>query len=233
MFSNLILPNIIISEEEEDLAESEPMEFVKMFLEDANEDTRRCSCGQLMKVLIKQFPQDINRLVLEQQNTVLSAFITSNQTYWKQMDALILLLSGVFPLLYTPRNGASSVATTPEHIVELYNNLVSPQLTNPSFPILKTSCLKFVYVYRNQFPKEMLLDIMGKVITFLDSNNVLLSSYAASTLERLLMIKENNTLLFTKEFIASSLKQLLQNIANALNKHPRNTYIMNAFFRVT
>lgn len=233
MFGNLILPNMVISEDEEDIAESTPMEFVKMFLEDANEDTRRCSCGQLMKVLIKQFPQDINRLVLEQQNTVLNAFRTSSQAYWKQMDALILLLSGVFPLLYTPRNGASSVATTPAHIIELYNNLVSPQLTTAEFPILKTSCLKFIYVYRNQFPKERLLEVMGKVIAFLDSDNVLLASYAAATLERLLMIKEEKVLLFTKEFIADSLRLLLQNIANALTKHPRNTYIMNAFFRVT
>ena len=229
MFSNLILPNMILSEDEEDLAESAPMEFIKMFLEDANEDTRRCACGQLMKVLIKQFPQDINRLVLDQQVTVLNAFVTSNQGYWKQMDALILLLSGVFPLLYSPRNGASSVATTPAHIIELYTNLISPQLTSQSFPILKTSCLKFIYVYRNQFPREMLLDIITKVISFLD---VLLSSYAAATLERLLMIKEDKNLLFTKEFISGSLKQLLQSIATALQKHPRNTYIMNSFFRV-
>ena len=234
MFGSLILPNMVISEDEEDIAESAPMEFVKMFLEDANEDTRRCSCGQLMKVLIKQFPQDINRLVLEQQSIVLKSFMANTQGSWKQMDALILLLSGVFPLLYTPRNGASSVATTPAHILELYNNLVNPQLSNESFPILKTSCLKFIYVYRNQFPKECLLDIMGKVTAFLDSDNVLLASYAAATLERLLMIREEKTiLLFTKEFIANSLKQLLQHIANALTKHPRNTYIMNAFFRVT
>lgn len=232
MFSNLILPNMVISEEEEDLAESSPMEFVKMFLEDANEDTRRCSCGQLMKVLIKQFPQEINALVLEQQNTVLNAFNSSNEGYWKQMDALVLLLSGVFPLLYTPRNGASSVATTPSHIIELYKNLISPQLSTPNYPILKTSCLKFIYVYRNQFPREMLLEILNKVIFFLDSNDVLLSSYAAATLERLLMIREDKVLLFTKEFIANSLKQLLQSIANSLSKHPRNTYIMNAFFRV-
>lgn len=232
MFTNLILPNMVISIEEEDMADSSPMEFVKMFLEDANEDTRRCACGQLMKVLIKQFPQDINRLVLEQQNIALTAFMANSKANWKQMDALILLLSGVFPLLYTPRNGATTVATSQEHIVALYNNLVLPQLNDKSYPVLKTSCLKFVYVYRNQFPKDMLLDIMGKIIVFLDSDNVLLASYAAATLERMLMIKENTHLLFTKDFINSVLKQLLQNIASALQKHPRNTYIMSVFFRV-
>ncbi|OMJ73045.1 hypothetical protein SteCoe_28374 [Stentor coeruleus] len=232
MFTNLILPNMIISLDEEDLADTAPMEFVKMFLEDANEDTRRCACGQLMKVLIKQFPDDINKLVLEQQNTVIQGFRSNPNNNWKQMDALILMLSGMFPTLYTPRNGASSVATSQAHILELYNNLVCPQLANHSFPILITSCLKFIYVYRNQFLKEMLLDIMGKVIGFLDSNNVLLASYAAATLERLLMIKNDRDLIFTKEFLSSCLNQLLQSIAMALQKHPKNTYIMNAFFRV-
>jgi len=141
MFTNLILPNMVISVEEEEMAEYTPMEFIKMFLEDANEDTRRCSSGQLMKVLIKQFPQDINRLVLEQQNIVSTAFIANNKANWKQMDALVLLLSGVFPTLYTPRNGATNVATSQQHIVALYNNLVLPQLENKNFPILKTSCL--------------------------------------------------------------------------------------------
>jgi exportin-2 (importin alpha re-exporter) len=232
MFSSLILPNMIISEAEEETAEASPMEFVKMFLEDANEDTRRCACGQLMKVLIKQFPADVNRLVLEQQRTVLSNFNSSPKTNWKQMDALVLLLSGVFPTLYTSRNGATSVATTQEHIVELYHNLISPQLADQRFPVLKSSCLKFIYVYRNQFPKEMLLEIMGKVIVFLGSDSLLLASYAAATLERMLMIKNDRELLFTKDFIAGVLKQLLQNIAEALQKHGRNTYIMNVFFRV-
>ena len=232
MFSSLILPNMIINEEEEETAERSPMEFIKMFLEDANEDTRRCSCGQLMKVLIKQFPSDINSLVLEQQRTVLENYKTNNKAYWKQMDALVLLLAGLFPTLYTTRNGATAVATTQEHIVELYRNLIAPQLQDQRFPILKSSCLKYIYVYRNQFPKDMLLEIMGSVIQFLNSNDVLLSSYAAATLERMLMIKNDRELLFSKEFIASVLKQLLQNIADALTKHSRNTYIMSVFFRV-
>lgn len=150
------------------------------------------------------------------------------------MDALILLLSGLFPLLYTAKNGASTIATTPQHILQLFEGFIQPQLQNPNaYPILKTSCLKFIYVYRNQFPREMFLSLLNQVSNLIDNQDALVSSYAAATLERLLMVKiSENTLLMTKDVIAPCLKQLLQCLANALQKHPRNLYIMNAFFRV-
>ena len=233
-FNSLILPNMVLSEADEESAETEPFEFLKMFLEDANEDTRRHACSQLMKVLLKQFPEDVNKLVTEQQAKVANDFNANPTANWKHMDALILLLSGVYPTLYTPKNGATSIATTPQHIMELYSNLVAPQLTNVSFPILSTSCLKFIYVYRNQFPKEYVLNILNAISPFLESENTLVASYGSATLERLLMIKQDSekNLLMTKEMLMPSINQLLQSLANALQKHPKNPYIMKAFFRV-
>lgn len=44
------------------------------------------------------------------------------------MDALILLLSGVFASLYTPRHGATALNTTPEYILGVFDNLVMPNI---------------------------------------------------------------------------------------------------------
>lgn len=77
LFGSLILPNMIISEADEDLAEAANLDFIKMYLEDANEDTRRSSCIQLMRALIKQFPNEINQLVTNAQQSVSESFRTS------------------------------------------------------------------------------------------------------------------------------------------------------------
>ena len=49
------MPNMLLSESDEDLATSSYQDFVRMFLEDANEETRRCAAVQLLRVLIRQF----------------------------------------------------------------------------------------------------------------------------------------------------------------------------------
>ena len=232
MFSSLILPNMLISEQEEDTAETSPSEFLKMFLEDANEETRRAASVQLMKALVKQFPESVFQVISSHQSTVLAAYQSNPSENWRQLDALILLLTGIYPTLYTPRNGVTALATSNQHILEIYSTLIAPNMGTTQ-PILLSSLLKFIYVYRNQFPRDMLMSLLNSVAGLLEHNDVLVASYAGATLERLLMIKEQErVLVMTKEMIVPSLKSLLQYVANAMSRHPKNVYIMKAFFRV-
>jgi exportin-2 (importin alpha re-exporter) len=236
MYTTLILPNMRLSEEDQELAETAPLEFVRMFLEDANEETRRYACSNLVKVLVKQFNEPMCKILSDHQAKVTAEFQAAPDKLWGDMDALIVMLCSAFPLLYTARSGASSIASSPEHIQTLYGTLIAQTLAHPApLGILKSACLKFVYVYRNQFTPQQLLEVLGTVSNFLNSDDVILASYAGATLERLLMVKapgQDRVLLLSKESLEGSLKGLLQSLNTALTKHSKNVHLMKAFFRV-
>mmetsp|Transcript_31117 Transcript_31117/g.54077 ORF Transcript_31117/g.54077 Transcript_31117/m.54077 type:complete len:961 (+) Transcript_31117:1265-4147(+) len=236
MYSTLILPNMRLSEDDEELAETAPLEFVRMFLEDANEETRRYACSNLVKVLVKQFNEPMCKILADHQVSATAEFLAAPDKTWKDMDALVAMLSSAFPVLYTARGGASSIATTNEHVQTLYGTLIAQTLAHPApLPILKSACLKFIYVYRNQFTPQQLLEVLGTICGFLNSDDIIMASYAGATLERLLMVRapgQDRVLLLNKESIAGSLKNLLQSLNTALTKHTKNVYLMKAFFRV-
>ena len=104
LFTNLLMPNMILTDIEEELVIQSPADFVRMFLEDANDETQRNAATQLMKVLIKQFPVQVEGILSTMQTAVFSNF-QGNRNAWKELDALIYLLSGAFYILYTPKHG--------------------------------------------------------------------------------------------------------------------------------
>lgn len=57
------MPNMILTDMEEELVTSSPADFVRMFLEDANDETQRNAATQLLKVLIKQFPVQVEAIL--------------------------------------------------------------------------------------------------------------------------------------------------------------------------
>ena len=233
MFSRLILPNMIISEEEEELAEMSPYEYVKMFLEDANEETRRSACTSLVKTLVRQFPSQTSQVLLDFQQAVLGNYTAGR---WKEMEAFVYLMSGAYTQLYTAKHGATSLVVPNEYIITLYRSLVEPRLLDAAASvILRTTCLKYIFVYRNQFTSQELLSVLGQVSSLIEHDQVLMATYACAVLERILMIRKQgreNELLFDKIAISSSLRPLLQSLATALRKHPKNHFIMKAFFRI-
>lgn len=233
MFSRLILPNMIISEDEEELAEMSPFDYVKMFLEDANEETRRSACTSLVKTLVRQFPGQTAQVLVEFQQAVLGNY---NAGRWKEMEAFVYLISGAYTQLYTAKHGASALVVPNDYIVGLYRTLVEPRLLdNSASVILRTTCLKYIFVYRNQYTSQELLAVLNQVTSLIEHDQVLLSTYACAVLERILMIRKpgrDNELLFDKLGIAASLRPLLQGLATALRKHPKNHFIMKAFYRV-
>lgn len=54
-------------------------------------------------------------------------------------------------------------------------------------PILKATCLKFVYMFRNQLPDAFVPVFLDKVSDFLKSQSPVNQSYAAACIEKLLL----------------------------------------------
>ena len=59
-------------------------------------------------------------------------------------------------------------------------------------PVLKATCLKFVFMFRNQLPDDQVLNFMQLAANHLSSPAEVNKSYAAAVIEKLLLKKNAN-----------------------------------------
>ena len=67
-----------------------------------------------------------------------------------------------------------------------------PELTEEkldNLPLLKATCIKFIYMFRNQIPDQFVPTFLDKVTDFLRSQSFVNQSYAAACIEKLLIRK--------------------------------------------
>ncbi len=58
-----------------------------------------------------------------------------------------------------------------------------------SLPLIKADCLKFLIDIRNQIDRDALLISIPECIRYLSSNNIVVQTYAAHAIERLLLVR--------------------------------------------
>ncbi len=56
-------------------------------------------------------------------------------------------------------------------------------------PYLSSTAIKFIFMFRNQLPDDTLLVLLGQVSNFMKSDNYIVRSYSAATIEKLVMRK--------------------------------------------
>ena len=71
--------------------------------------------------------------------------------------------------------------------------LVLPELQYnvEDFPILKATCIKFVYMFRNQIPQNFVVSFLDLLANFLQSSSIVNQSYAAACIEKFLVYSVN------------------------------------------
>lgn len=80
------------------------------------------------------------------------------------------------------------------NVMDFFNNHIFPELQDPnhnSRPVVKATSLKFVTTFRNQFTREQLVALMPTLITHLGSPIIVVHTFAAYAIERILLTKED------------------------------------------
>lgn len=128
------------------------------------------------------------------------------------------------------------------NVMEFLSSQVLPQLqdaNHSSRPMLKATCLKFVYTFRKQFSKEQLLGLLPVLAAHLSSQYVVVHTLAAYGIERCLMTTEENAA-GSKQFkiVRTDLTPHLELIFNglfAIIENPdwdENKHVMKCAMRV-
>lgn len=72
--------------------------------------------------------------------------------------------------------------------------MIIPELVDgqsiDALPLLRATCIKFVYMFRNQVPDDFAAKFVELFADYLRSEHVVTQSYAAASIEKLLLKKQ-------------------------------------------
>lgn len=231
---SVVIPNVRLSEEDEELFVMNYVEFIRRDMEGSDLDTRRRIACELLKGLATNYKDQVTVIVGAQIESMLKNFVANPAANWKEKDCAIYLVVA----LATKKAGGNSVSTDLIDVGSFFNTVIVPELQSQDvngFPMLKAGSLKFFMMFRNQISKHVAIGLMPDVVRFLKAESNVVHSYASSCIEKLLLVKEvGGQPRYTSSDITPFLLMLMTNLFDALKfpESEENPYIMKCIMRV-
>ncbi|KAL7519691.1 hypothetical protein ACHAWX_004448 [Stephanocyclus meneghinianus] len=239
IFSRIVIPNLTIREIDEERFEDDPQEFILSDMEASDTESRRKCSQELLRAMCRQFEQQTTAICSQHVNQMLTQF-ASDQNQWKMKDVAIHLMLGISIRAESTQFGVSQV-NDGVNIMEFFTRHVLTELQEPNMnvrPMVKATCIKFVGIFRNQFTKEQFGALVPLLIAHLYSPYVVVHTYAAASIEKILTSKVDgpNSTKITK-LAGSDLKPFLGNLFTGLfsivdnAELNENEYVMKCIMR--
>lgn len=100
--------------------------------------------------------------------------------------------------------------------------------------VLKADAIKYLMTFRNQLPREAILVSIKSLIDLLRSNSIVVHSYAANAVDKILMLKATDgSALIKRADLAGTEQMLLMNLFYAMTipGSEESEFIMKAIMR--
>lgn len=230
----------IDSDSDVELFDDNPVEYLRHDIEGSDSDTRRRSATELVKSLRKHFEKEVTDICAGYVTVLLQQYSSNPEANWKAKDVAVYLVTALAVRSSTASQGTTNVnALVP--VVDFFFQQVLPEVQSPKcpVPILRADALKFIINFRQQLSKETLLKLFSNLMVCLESPIYVLHSYAASALERILLIKDklpSGEMIsrFQPSDIAPILDALLSSLLKPLQLDisKENEYVMKAIMRL-
>nr|GFB77925.1 exportin-2 [Tanacetum cinerariifolium] len=165
----IVIPNMMLREEDEELFEINYIEFIRRDMEGSDLDTRRRIACELLKGITGNYKDKISAKVSEQIRNCLALFIQNPAANWKHKDCAIYLVVS----LATKQAGGAFVSTDLVDVDSFFSTFNVPELQGQdvnAFPMLKVGALKFFTTFRVLIPKPVALARLGDLVWFLSSD---------------------------------------------------------------
>ena len=89
IISNIVIPNLLIREVDEEQFEDDPAEFILSDLEESDSESRRKRSQDLLRAMCRQFEEETTKICLDSITTMLNDFSSSNGQKWASKDAAV------------------------------------------------------------------------------------------------------------------------------------------------
>ncbi|XP_061348064.1 exportin-2-like [Gastrolobium bilobum] len=230
----IVIPNVRLREEDEELFEMNYIEFIRRDMEGSDLDTRRRIACELLKGIATHYGDAVRSIVSAQVQSLLSSFAANPGENWKDKDCAIYLVVS----LATKKAGASYVSTELVDVQNFFESVIVPELQSSDvngYPMLKAGALKFFTMFRTQISKHVVLKFFPDLVRFLAAESNVVHSYAASCIEKLLLVKDEGVRArYTSADINPIFAMLMNSLFNALKlpESEENQYVMKCIMRV-
>eukprot|EP00581_Thalassiosira_minuscula_P013061 CAMPEP_0183727082 /NCGR_PEP_ID=MMETSP0737-20130205/24807_1 /TAXON_ID=385413 /ORGANISM="Thalassiosira miniscula, Strain CCMP1093" /LENGTH=929 /DNA_ID=CAMNT_0025958619 /DNA_START=28 /DNA_END=2817 /DNA_ORIENTATION=- len=239
IFGKIVIPNLTIREIDEERFEDDPAEFILSDMESSDTESRRKCTQELLRAMCRQFEAQTTAICSEHVTQMLGQF-AADKNQWKMKDVAIHLMLGIAIRAESAQFGVSQV-NEGVNVMDFFSQHILTELQETNMkvrPMLKATSIKFVSIFRNQFTKEQFGALMPLLIAHLGSSDVVVHTYAAAAIEKMLTAKvdgPNNTKISKiggaeiKPFLNTLFTGLFTIIDNAeLNE---NEYVMKCIMR--
>ncbi|GER36628.1 importin-alpha re-exporter family protein [Striga asiatica] len=234
IIQSIVIPNVMLRDEDEELFEMNYVEFIRRDMEGSDLDTRRRIACELLKGIAVNYKDNVTQKVSIQVQGLLASFAENPSANWKHKDCAIYLVV----CLAMKRAGGNFITTDIVDVESFFGTVIVPELRSQDvdgFPMLKAGALKFFTMFRHGIPKHVAVALLPEVVRFLASESNVVHSYAASCIEKLLLVKEEGGRpRYTADDVNPFLLVLMTNLFNALQKQEseENQYVMKCIMRV-
>jgi exportin-2 (importin alpha re-exporter) len=229
----VVIPNLRLREEDEDLFEHNPVEFIRRDAEGSDSDTRRRAAADLVRALTGRFEREVTELCAGYVNALLAEYAAAvaggggagaggasangggsgngaasanggsghgahsghgaADGAWRAKDCALALVMALTVRSGRPGERGATQTNPLVPIDEFFAAQVLPELTNSdveSRPLLKADALKFATTFRSRLGKTQAVALLPHLTKLLRSSHVVVHSYAATAIERMLTMRE-------------------------------------------
>lgn len=147
-----------------------------------------------------QFEARVTEIISTYIQAHLQRYNADKAAHWKDKDTAVFLLTSIAARGVTAQQGVTSTNSL-IRVVQFFEDHVlqdlqaSADVANKPHPIIIADAVKFLYTFRSQLTKEQLVSVVPILSPLLQHDSFVIHSYAAMTIERILSIKQKNTLL--------------------------------------
>ncbi|PAV73681.1 hypothetical protein WR25_18843 isoform J [Diploscapter pachys] len=227
--NSVCVKNMTLRQEDLELFEDEPLDYMKRDLEGTDIGTRRRGAIDLVRALCRRFETQLFQILVQ----IIGEL--RNAGNWKKLDVVYCLVTAMAAKGETARAGAITTSQL-INVTEFYTQQVRQHLTGPvnENPILKADALKFSVTFRNQFSPEVLIEVVRACDQLLTAELPVIHKYVAYALDKILITKnEQGQLVFSAQIVPVA--SLLSNLVTAFEKDPKSQnspYLIKAILRV-
>mmetsp|Transcript_61393 Transcript_61393/g.73848 ORF Transcript_61393/g.73848 Transcript_61393/m.73848 type:complete len:977 (+) Transcript_61393:114-3044(+) len=192
--AKIIIPNVNVREVDVEKFEDDAPDFILGDMEGSDTESRRKCSQELLRAMCLQFDNETTAICSEHITSMLGQFSKDPVNSWRAKDVAIYLMLAVA----IKAESAMGVSLTNEkiNVMEFFASHIVPELQDAdhsSRPMVKATALKFVTTFRCQFSIDHLKVLIQLLIGHLGSESIVVHTYAAIGIEKILTLTHKNS----------------------------------------
>jgi exportin-2 (importin alpha re-exporter) len=193
LLTQVVVPNMQLRAQELEDFRDNPEDFMRADIEGNNADTRRRVATDLVRALCRAHNAITTPLCVSVVDAMLAEYEAAKDARAPAKDAAVALFGALAAKSATEALGVTAVNEV-ANLGAFLEKHVLPELqlaaSADERPLAKAAAIKFIATFRGLFSREQLLSLLPLIVPFMQSQSVVVHTYSAAAVERILNVKE-------------------------------------------